>query len=340
MHVRTGAMAETEQDRVGSPVQRRDCEATGPGADSAESATLRRMGVARADISFLLASRALGASYEHTLMVGRQSLVATPAEVVDAYREVGQPLGLSAAEQLVNTGDGYSEPLFRHLGAREIDSLDNSSYERATIVHDLNEPLPEHLHGRYSVVFDGGSLEHVFNLPQALKNCMQAVAPGGHLITVTPANSFVGHGFYQFSPELHYRALTPANGFEMVTLLIRSGHKWSHWQHVVDPESVRSRVTMETPWPTFLYVMAKRICDVEPFAVWPQQSDYQHVWDGGTYEMSQRTRGRIVAKLPGPLRKAIMVARTSTAVFGTTSGPNHFQRVSMIDVAQGATKHR
>jgi 2-polyprenyl-3-methyl-5-hydroxy-6-metoxy-1,4-benzoquinol methylase len=53
-------------------------------------------------------------------------------------------------------------------------------------------------------VFDGGTLEHIFDYPTAIKNCMKMVKPGGHLLLTTPANNWFGHGFYQFSPELFY----------------------------------------------------------------------------------------------------------------------------------------
>jgi len=57
-------------------------------------------------------------------------------------------------------------------------------------------------------VIDGGTLEHVFNFPVAIKNAMQMVRAGGRLSLSPPANNYFGHGFYQFSPELFYRVLS------------------------------------------------------------------------------------------------------------------------------------
>jgi len=45
--------------------------------------------------------------------------------------------------------------------------------------------------GAYTTVIDGGSLEHVFNFPQAIANCMNMVAVGGHFIGLSPANNFL-----------------------------------------------------------------------------------------------------------------------------------------------------
>lgn len=98
--------------------------------------------------------------------------------------------------------DGYSETLFQSLGFGEIESLDYSEYQGATRLWDLNRPVPGDWHGRYGFIFDGGTLEHVFNVAQALENVHDMLRPGGRLVSVTPLNGYPGHGFYQFGPEL------------------------------------------------------------------------------------------------------------------------------------------
>ena len=107
------------------------------------------------------------------------------------------------------------ETLFQSLGASSVDSMDNSDFEGARLVHDLNQPIPADWKGRYDAVIDGGTLEHVFNFPVALRNVMEMVQPGGRLFIHNCANNLCGHGFYQFSPELFFRVLSPANGFQM-----------------------------------------------------------------------------------------------------------------------------
>jgi hypothetical protein len=298
------------------------------------------IGITGPDISFLLAARELGASYERTLTIGRQYLFADASEIVKAHAACGLAIGISDAAALVHAGNGYSEPLLRCIGARNVDSLDASAYEGATLVHDLNEPLPDELRGKYSLVFDGGSLEHVFNFPQALKNCMEAVTLGGHLITITPANNYFGHGFYQFSPELFYRALAPVNGFSVVTILVRSGAplvvragaSWarSRWYTVSDPEAVGARVTLTGPWRSLLFVLAERTALVEPFANAPQQSCYATAWSGKSAAASGRQR------LPAPVRRAARLARALTGVtlIGATDDRGHFKRVDVADLTR------
>lgn len=82
---------------------------------------------------------------------------------------------------------GFSEPFFSELGAERIDSCGATDYEGATFAHDLNCELPEIPELKYDAVVDGGTLEHVFNFPIALKTSMKAVKIGGGFLKRLPA---------------------------------------------------------------------------------------------------------------------------------------------------------
>jgi hypothetical protein len=73
----------------------------------------------------------------------------------------------------------YGKPFFSLLGAQTTESIDNSDYENAIIIHDMNNPLPAELKGKFSVMADAGTLEHVFNYPTAIKYYMQLLKLGG-----------------------------------------------------------------------------------------------------------------------------------------------------------------
>src|ERR1700724_1085057 len=108
---------------------------------------------------------------------------------------------------------------------------------------------------------------------------MQAVSVGGHFITVTPANNSMGHGFYQLTPELFFRAFTETNGFEIVKILVYE-YPWKSapWYEVSDPEYFRSRVILKNRHPVYLIGWAKKVASVPIFAQPPQQSDYAAAW--------------------------------------------------------------
>jgi hypothetical protein len=214
------------------------------------------------------------------MTLGRQKFAwMGPSQLSGAFRDAGLELTPAEAEADMAAEQGGAEPVFRRLGAREVRSLDASTYEGATDVHDLNDPLPDQLKEQFTCVLDGGTLEHVFNLPRGIQNAMEMVAPGGHLLLVTPTNNADGHGFYQFSPELYFRVLSPVNGFVVERMLIKDVDA-KHWFEVVDPAAIGRRVEFRSPTQAYLYVQARRIDHCAPiFREWPQQSDYRIAWE-------------------------------------------------------------
>jgi SAM-dependent methyltransferase len=142
----------------------------------------------------------------------------------------------------------------------------------------MNLPITEDLRERFSVVLDSGSLEHVFNFPTAIKNCMEMVRPGGHFLGITPCNNFMGHGFYQFSPELFFRIFSDQNGFAMERMMLFESTPMARWYVVLDPEELGKRTELLTRRNTFLLIQARRTAIKQIFAMPPQQSDYAALW--------------------------------------------------------------
>lgn len=118
----------------------------------------------------------------------------------------------------------YDHPDLRALltaaGLTEILALDRFD-DRAELRYDLNLPLPEAEHERFRVVFDIGSLEHVFDTRQCLENCMRMVKPDGLYFLHTPVKGFYDHGLHTFSPELVIQAFE-RNGFAIEYLAFSS----------------------------------------------------------------------------------------------------------------------
>jgi SAM-dependent methyltransferase len=237
------------------------------------------VGFDNATIRVLLTARQAGVSFRSVLTIGRQWLHIRERELRRLLRRHGISLSARQTREFFTAEKGYCEPLLKLLGAAQVDSIDASSYEGASIVHDMNQPLPEAHRDKYSMVIDGGSLEHVFDYPTALRNCMEAVAPGGHFVGVTPANNLMGHGFYQFSPELFFRVFTTANGFQIINLLIYEYPLKGVWYEVADPEQVGRRVQLTNHRPAYLIVWARKTASVPIFARPPQQSDYMAIWN-------------------------------------------------------------
>jgi SAM-dependent methyltransferase len=187
----------------------------------------------------------------------------------------------SEAETEKMLAGGFAEPFLQMLGARAVTSFDAANFENPSVVHDFNNPIPDEFKNKFSVVLDGGTLEHVFNFPAAIKNCMEMVKVGGHFLGISPANNHMGHGFYQFSPELFFRVFSRQNGFEVEQILIFEETPAPEWFEVSDPNSINERVVLMNDQPSLMLIIAKKIEAVEIFKEFPQQSDYVARWEEG-----------------------------------------------------------
>lgn len=237
------------------------------------------MGLDVNGVRSLLFSRKLGTDFSRTAMIGRQVYYLSPSALTTALESFGYRLGSQDVEQLLTKNDYHIEPILSLLGADLIHSLDYSGYQGATHVHDMNQPVPDSMKGEYSLVIDFGTLEHVFNYPVAIKNCMEMLAVDGTCLLVTPANNFCGHGFYQLSPELFFNVFSPANGFETLEVIVFEDKPFAPWFSVRSPMAAGQRVMLQSGLPTYMLVIARKRAVVEIFCNAPQQSDYVAAWD-------------------------------------------------------------
>lgn len=110
------------------------------------------------------------------------------------------PVLIFGLPKMLGTRHLSPESLFTSMGATRVDCLDVSAFEGANIVHDLNQPSPSDLHGKYSLVFNNGTMEHCFNIAQTFVNINSMLHDRGLVLHTSPLNNFVNHGFFQFSP--------------------------------------------------------------------------------------------------------------------------------------------
>lgn len=231
---------------------------------------------------FLRACAESGVDFGRTLMLGRQQL----------------------------SDFSFAEPFLRGLGAVSVDSLDASNFEGATIIADLNQPLPADLRGCYSAVFDGGTLEHVFDVATALRSCLDLVELGGHYIAISPANNWPGHGFYQFSPEVFFGLLSTEAGFQIRGAFVAELRRRQRWYTIPDPRALGARLYWRNRFRTHLVAIARRERIVDLTAFSPQQSDYVARWNQRPAASSPDGMKALVKRLaPAPLVELYRSAR-------------------------------
>ena len=224
--------------------------------------------------------------------IGRQLLMITPARVAEI---MGLPM--------VTEFGMYSEELLkRHFGAKLVDSYDYSDYEGATFTADMNKPLlPTR---EYDTVIDCGSLEHIYNVPQAMANISLLCSKGGRIVHISPGNNFCGHGFWQFSPELFFSLYSEPNGYAETQVFLADLTSPRHWFEVERPTNGRrAEVVSRTP----LYVLSKARKISELCNLQAQQADYIHQWqqskESSQNELMKRVK-RFIKDRPKLVRMA------------------------------------
>lgn len=181
------------------------------------------MGLTRSSLRFLTWQHKKKPFSGRILTLGRLGVHARFSEMISILESEGlQPFPVSESEKYTNIPAWKSGPFgnftcdrafFRALANCEVETMDVSAYENPEHVWDLNQPIPDSLVGQFDLVIDGGTMEHVFDVRQTLRNISKLLKVGGRVIHCSPATNWGEHGFYQFSPTLFYDYYS-ANGFQ------------------------------------------------------------------------------------------------------------------------------
>lgn len=228
------------------------------------------MGIDTTVIDFLLYAEKYVQNRDNLLTLGRQGIHISTATINKISNMNFKNLG------------AYSESLFTQLKYNNIDSIDKSDYEYASIIHDLNFTIPEQLINKFDYIFDGGTIEHIFNIPQVFQNVITALKIDGLFVSVTCNNNFSGHGMYQFSPEIFLSVFQEKYGMEVLELyLAKVNTLKDEWLNVKNIKNIHGRNTemFSDNEPVYILCIAKKICENgnSLFESPPQQYSYENI---------------------------------------------------------------
>lgn len=131
------------------------------------------------------------------LSLGYPDIVLTPGEVKDL---LGVEVTTTTQHGKRHGADkplAETQEVFKKLGC-ELTCVDIVQDRGCEIVRDLNYPQD---FGEFDLVLDPGTIEHCFNIGQAILNAANSVKVGGFIFH-SPPLSMVNHGFYNISPTL------------------------------------------------------------------------------------------------------------------------------------------
>lgn len=272
------------------------------------------MGIAKGCAQLLL-QESLRKPFEgRVLTLGNQDIWFSYSALEEMARENKIPLKklpdilLSLKPDLRERGYISSRCFFEELGFSQYESMDVSGYEAVNHIFDLNESeVPEHLLERFDVIVDGGTVEHVFHVPNALKNLYKMLKKGGRIVHLSPTSNYIDHGFYMFSPTLFWDYYT-ANRFE-----INKFHLIAHTAaHDLDPWEISNYTpgsVNDVSYGGLDDRMYSLLCIVTKTAeascgVIPQQRNYAvGFWKGGLHLASEAKRTSPLASIKAEIRK-------------------------------------
>lgn len=185
-------------------------------------------------------------------------------KIAGIFSEPFLMLGYQDINQHKDMPDDFRYKDVKHLimskGVKEIKTLDFFD-NRADLKYDLNFPIPEYEHQAYKVVFDIGTLEHVFDTRQCLENCLRMVKVNGLYFLHTVVKGYFRHGLHVFNPEGLIDVLR-LNNFEILYLK----YSTSEGVPIEDPTDDEN---------VLIWMVAKKIKEIDNFKI-PQQK----VWEG------------------------------------------------------------
>jgi SAM-dependent methyltransferase len=152
------------------------------------------------------------------LCLGSPHLHLTEQDLVAIHRQANSDWSATAMVEAASCSPDPAirgKQLLHSLGFSHVDVLDVSDFEGANVLLDLNSAqVPGAGLATYDLILDHGSIEHVFNLPNALSTLWNLLRVNGRIFHSSPGSNFFDHGFYSLSPTFFHDFYTE-NGWEI-----------------------------------------------------------------------------------------------------------------------------
>lgn len=277
------------------------------------------MGIRRSSMFLLLDLYSSSIERGSVLQIGRQGATFTKKELMGLLSSKGLELPRFelGKSQILSVGLYEKFPtdleVFSSVGFSGIHVLDVNNYEGADILHDLNLPVSQDLYEKFDLIYDGGSTEHVFNLPQVLENYSKMVKVGGVIIHDSPTNNWVNHGYYQIQPEL-YLDYYNENNYEVLQIqIVESKRRHLAKAKIYDYDPEVFEKLSHGGWGKAILDTWISVRKTESITCkFPQQSRYEnYFWTANTFEVdSSKLKSKVIGIIEKWPRLRIHVAKT------------------------------
>lgn len=204
------------------------------------------------------------------LLTGRQSVVPSEQEVKEYLQEFGitpkqVDIKLDEDTREAKTGWMSDDSFFSMFTDAEIHSVDVTDYENASIIHDMNFPVPDEHKGQYDFIYNGSVMDNIFNAAQFLINCSDLLAPGGRVVHVESA-ALIGRSYNTFTADWFndYYAINRFKDCKVFYARLRwrvLGGRWKMFQlksFQDEAMTVHKHTKMASVWPHLVVCVAEK----------------------------------------------------------------------------------
>jgi hypothetical protein len=262
------------------------------------------MGLSCASVEMIIQEHLYRPITGKVLLIGRQNTDITPQAMINLLKlydlSPRVPLVLEKRGTLDHKTITLSDDaeriadvsVFHSLSNCQVMALDISPYEGAEVIHDMNLPLPRKYRGQFDFIFDGSSLDNIFNVTQALFNMSEMLRPGGRLMLYNTSNSHYS-AYLQFSPDWIFDYFA-VNGYADCKIYIHEfPHLGEEWEPVVPA------LTPSGGYPP----QAGCLWLFDPLVVYSNQYGFQnsHITDKGQrffHSIAEKAKGSTSTKSP------------------------------------------
>lgn len=225
---------------------------------------------------------------------GRQSVQTTFEEAVALCIEEGY----NPSKELLNkilvkqdtitrgAGEIDDNTLFALFEVASLDSIDRSDYENATILHDLNQPIPEELKEKFDYLIDGGVLDHLINIGTAMENMGSMLKLGGRIFGWDVSTNCTVGSYCVFTPAFFFDWFA-INNYENCRTFMVEGYDLGMHSHIalyaIDPTKL-DKYFFTSRFLTMHFFAQKRIDGTTTLNKLPVVEDYRMGLDAEVYK--------------------------------------------------------
>lgn len=157
-------------------------------------------------LKLLIAEHKQKPIFGNVLALGKQSVAIPLTRIKEIFQEYECEISPNFVEQVdentrYRSGGLDDSSLFSMFGKVNYQTLDISSYEHASIVHNLNIPVPKILENQFDFIIDGGTFDHLFDLKTCFENVTKLLKPGGRIFQWNAASNYANAGYLSFSAD-------------------------------------------------------------------------------------------------------------------------------------------